>query len=1026
MSSLVPDTSLYTRSQAALGNLLSGDFEASARSTVAPLSLSPKERESLGDRLLGKDSPLRPLVDVATNPFVLLGAALTIAYPVATAERMFTFAGKLGGYGRRLVPGMKWLSDFHDVYRGTDIPALFERVTKSMDEFQVDRSKAIGSAIDKFQKASGRSWDRSLGVRLAAKLDGLDNPNHAAWELMRRTVPEAGSLLSGGGLAPITLDTHEQALLGDLRSALTETFKKVIPHEQAARAANTSLQEMGLGTVGTFREHYLPHVPLKSKNEIEQSFREFVSELGGSAESGKPGFASALRNVNASLPTRQAAKNLLERGGWMLPNPEDLQRAGLLKPGVDKLIGMTDLWFMDKGAPSLKRYSLNLLPVVELYHQQMGRMKSWTLPSEAGVSLGKRIGEELGKLKSSGDVIRASMLADTYIPLAAGRFSAEQALSAMQFSDARKYASDLLQKLPIPQSLKDTLQKPLAESPSLTLTGMGSRIQSMFYLSTLGANPASAMTNLMQTVITTFPTLGLRDTVTGITAALKQTGTYAELRLGGMAEDAAFTKAFPRFQGSDFNVSPVTSDTLKKSLADSYESVMRVPEAARRTIDKAKGAMMWAFQSAERFNRVAAYEGAYAKAARELPGTIYRSPVTEALTKLERGSPALDAAAHEYAGQVSRLTQFGGGPLNAPAAVVNWWAPFRQFTQFPLRYLGFLTNAGTTLGSGETGGRNFGTLGRAVLGSGLIYGVGKEVLHMDISRGLLESALPGFTEAGKPFAPLPLVPPILQLAGSAAMGVQSGDFQNLIGNLPLLVPGGTALARASTAIAPKLAPAINRPFADYDHVLPDGRIPVFSNKQGLIGYYSPVQLFSRAAGLGDLNTSQERVVSQYLLKQRDRIREFRRDYLIALANNDATEMQDVDSEYQQAYPGLGSMKDQIRKSDIQAVQMRREVPRIERIMATMPSATRQQFAQVVSVAMASSGEAFLGVPPESLGSGTPGSRRKMRARSPGSQAPSPATTSPISGILQAQAVARGEENRDELNLNAPEPYRFGA
>lgn len=77
-------------------------------------------------------------------------------------------------------------------------------------------------------------------------------------------------------------------------------------------------------------------------------------------------------------------------------------------------------------------------------------------------------------------------------------------------------------------------------------------------------------------------------------------------------------------------------------------------------------------------------------------------------------------------------------------------------------------------------------------------------------------------------------------------------------------------------------------------------------------------------------------------------------------------------------PGTQGVPLLLKKADVRAMQLRRDVPRIEKILATLPKEMRSQFALMLQMAVFSEGSNFLGVDPHLLSQGTPNSRMSQR------------------------------------------------
>lgn len=102
--------------------------------------------------------------------------------------------------------------------------------------------------------------------------------------------------------------------------------------------------------------------------------------------------------------------------------------------------------------------------------------------------------------------------------------------------------------------------------------------------------------------------------------------------------------------------------------------------------------------------------------------------------------------------------------------------------------------------------------------------------------------------------------------------------------------------------------------------------------------------------------------------QRDRIRDFRRQYVESIAANDWDGANRLQERFHKVYPELGDIV--VKPSDMRAVHLRHDVARVERILETMSEEARGLFGPMVSVALGEAAESFLGVDPALLSRGT--------------------------------------------------------
>jgi hypothetical protein len=191
-----------------------------------------------------------------------------------------------------------------------------------------------------------------------------------------------------------------------------------------------------------------------------------------------------------------------------------------------------------------------------------------------------------------------------------------------------------------------------------------------------------------------------------------------------------------------------------------------------------------------------------------------------------------------------------------------------------------------------------------------------------------------------------------------------GEMEQTPFSAPLLVPGGLAMARFSTMMAPDAAAVLNRNYADYENTTEDGRIPIRTPDGGVRAYVTPWELFSQTLGIGggDPGLRQESELQRYLLAQRDQIRGRKRDFLDAIARNDTRKAVGINEAFKEDYP-MYRNGIQTKPQDLRAVHMRQAVPRLERILETMPQEIRPQFAEMIQTILAEETEGLMGVDP---------------------------------------------------------------
>lgn len=964
----------FERANLALSNILNPSSAAMA--VTNPDRLSPSERKTWVDNLLGGDAgPLKSAVEFATSPWTIAGLVLTMAYKIPRAGLTLSAEAKMAQYAKSVAPTAMWWQDFHSMFEGTPLPRLFEYVIRTNHLWQKSNGEAVAKLVEGFESAAGPLTEKQA-ARLSAFMDGLHKAEHPVWALLSdkahmRVRP------------PTTLTPTKQELefVDKMRQVFRSQYDTIMELGGQTKESVTHLKRMGVMIdPSRLKEEYFPHVESMTRDQLRKKYEDWVNaiELDGQTQ----------RYINEQAVNKKMSDRLLNRTEKMLPNEEHLQKLGLWDDNIASAYKKADAGHELGG---YRRYSLDLIDVASNYTRGMGRVAAWSVPAPGGKRwVGKLISDEL-KLLGSQNPYKANIVRDSIIPLASGQLSWEQWVPNMNFSQSKAWAGEVLEKLPLPTGLKDVLRKPLIATQSLSYRRVGAMIQTHFYLSTMGLNPVSPMKNLLQSVITTIPMIGPKYFAAGLKDVAKRAEKYRGFRAAGIESEKAFNEAFGEFAETAFDVGRISPLAHLEDPDTVFHPRSKISKAYDWLADKSLRGFTWT----ERFNRLVAFYGARAKGLDELPGLRYMFPVTGESAVLAKGPlkfkdgtrTLFGQAVQDYADQVARATQFGGGALNTPLKTLNWWGPIRQFTMFPLRVGGFVLGRGV---------KNPGILGRMLLGSSAAYYGGKAA-GLDVSSALMWGALPDIPSEERPFAPAPLISPFLQVVGSTMNAAAKGDLSELSKALPLLVPFGVAGSRAIGMVAPPIARAVRRPYADYSSPTADGKIPVYSPNKTLIGYYSYWQLMGKALGMGDLQGWQEQAMMKYFLVQRDEIRNLKRSYMEALQGNNVTKAEQINNEYKRRYPTVGPGKGiTLTKTEIDGMQLRREVPRIEKLLDTLPPDQRESFAKVLAASLGAAGGDFLGVDPATFGTGTSRSRSGSRPYRPGLQ-PMPSQTMP-SGV----------------------------
>jgi len=836
---------------------------------------------------------------------------------------------------------------YHGLAAGKNktLPQVYQSLLKDVTAFHQEAGGKLGAAVDRFERASGRVFDPKVEAQLVARLKGWEGSiirsvNRGAefdqlastsrqvldgvWEKVFASVKKRAYLqsLQEAKISPRRF--KELAALPSRRRP--EHIRKVLARQGVIqRTLKDMLADSGISPLIQKNRDYFPEVLSRKKLGLLEA--EVFQKTAPLPE---PAFGKAMYSAAGSVSTKHA----LVRKGRMIPDPEGL---ALLKEDIIDPSLITRLKSRLDGGKVLP-YTLSFNDAMSSYLRSTSRAWGWTVQGH-----GRRILKAAESLESSPlphNQIRAAMLRHTYIPVAMGRQTHPQYMASTIWEDM-KY--DLHQKLQgglgklLPSDIKSWMSRRLIEDRgSLNFRGIQSKLTSHLTVGALGLNATSSVLNLMQSLLTTIPIIGLTNTLKGMSRTFSRSLKYFKLRGGGITHGEAMSRTFPEFIREGLAVSPYVEESLSaetwlnRSWTDSS-----FPHRPRSVYNRVKSAMMLMFQGTEAFNRLTAFEGTLAKG------------LAEGLKISEASSIARQAV---------ETTQFLSGPAGRPYALMKAGPLLGQFGQFTMRYLNYLLGPATEIGAGaqRIGNRNPGTLGRALLTSGLAYEGGQE-LGLDLSPGLLPGALPD--------QPTLFVPPVVSLPYQALFG-QEGAFKR---QLPILLPGGVSAARAAAPFSPSLARFLGRRYADYEHTTPEGLIPLYHSSGQFIGNVTPTQLYLDAFGLvpgGSPDIRREAELNHYLATQTKEIREYHSAFKEALfADNDVQKAIGIQDEYQQRFK-LGKI--QVRPQDVRAFEIRRMVPRLEQALDRLPAEAREDYKKLVLTTLMGEAQHLLGIDPELL------------------------------------------------------------
>jgi len=995
----------YDRPQLMFGNLLRGDVDGMTRAMLSPDTLTPSQIKTVRDVLL--KGVMKTILDIATNPLVIIGLIASLKFPMGSTKVLLdihkgllpkaaamgkTMGGLHGALMKlRTIPGafenllgiVRGTEDFTTKY-GVKANAIFANagaVSKGEGYLISARLDGLHKTSHYMVKAlrNEPEWLAFMGskdVPIAANIQKAMRPeligasdklrgwynsirekltsNPKVWENIKRSVEKKG-LRVGETVEDYYPHSgnYNKYYQARLRGSTGVEYRKYLRKEVAERVGREEVQRLGgmfpnvaelkaLENSGVVKKGFTDSVVTPVLNRWSReasttasSIWDDIAKLGLDESQQRIEFVSRMREYY----TKGAGKNLnfVGRLGSKKMADETLDAmAGALQNAKFKGPGVVqkELFEIGKVLAEPAQYSLDPWKTTQRYLNSVASDYAYH---------GTGYGENLMKIVRTPGVFKnephiETYLMDNLIPHVLGYKAWPQLQRSLGDAVRKDKILGWIKNHPmVEQTLGKDKSKVLmdyfAKSGSLSGESIGGQVANWFHISTLGLNLSATSANAMQTFITTVNNVGPQgiwrglNGVGGEAGLLQKVPKYFEAVAKGANSRVAFKTAFPEFvaEMGEWSKSAerlVSGDVAASGLPKLFK--------AKGVWDKIKGYMMLPFSTTEAGNQLLAF---YSGRNQHLFNSA-----SKLATATGPARSALSAEAGKVGGSLALLTQFAGGPLGIPSSIMNMNPMWRQYMHFPMRYLSYL-HGSLRMGT-DPSKLDWGTIGRALAGSTAGYIAARNLLGLDLSRGLMVGAMPVPGYEKSPFYPLPLVPPAVSVIGEAGKALLTGETKQLGGVAAMLAPGGIALRRAYRSLSPR--------YADYENPTPDARIPLYNDDKALVGTLSPMELTLRALGLRPMGVAAEQGAAKWMLSQRDRVRRYRREYVHALFENDTRKAEQINEDFQKAYPEFGPL--QIKKSDITALKNRREISRLQRIVRGMPKAYRPIFSQIIGEA----------------------------------------------------------------------------
>jgi hypothetical protein len=170
----------FEKAELMAANLSRGKLSAATRAILDPDTLSPDEHRLM---TIFKQSPgvgssiFRAMMETALNPVTLLGVALAIRFPIASAPELFKVMEKSVGSSKHLDPVTGFLSTPRTIFADAPLVAeAIEGVSAKSVEYKYAHGLEFFKSNGLFKQLMGRDMTRKESTLVSLRLDGAHDP----------------------------------------------------------------------------------------------------------------------------------------------------------------------------------------------------------------------------------------------------------------------------------------------------------------------------------------------------------------------------------------------------------------------------------------------------------------------------------------------------------------------------------------------------------------------------------------------------------------------------------------------------------------------------------------------------------------------------------------------------------------------------------------------------------------------------------------------------------------------------------
>ena len=368
-----PHSNVIEGASLTIQNVLAGaPLTDMSRGFLQPETLTPEERKRFSERL-GLTGPMKALVDVATNPMVILGAFLSMRAPVQKASDLFEIPSRVKRLARQVGPLDHAIGTPDQIFREQPhIANTIYRVIEERNHLKTLWNNVTIEAQEQASKILGKNFSRTHHELAGLYMEGAHKHN----SLLNRVIRSKSKLPDS--TAPIlnleAIKAEDPNLLPAIekfvaverkgyndiwKTAATELREQLLEHGRKSGIDDTQLREVisqlkpkkGEIPLGAFVTDYLPHIVKSPKNLLPKSL---VNEYGYQRE-------MFSRNRRVSTPGR------LRERSFSMPDRKEME--GIEKfLDADSYSGYTGI--INQGPASLKEKTYQIVDMVGQFNPQ--------------------------------------------------------------------------------------------------------------------------------------------------------------------------------------------------------------------------------------------------------------------------------------------------------------------------------------------------------------------------------------------------------------------------------------------------------------------------------------------------------------------------------------------------------------------------------------------------------------------------------------------------------------------------------